>query len=252
MSHYLPSLDDGSKLSNGDLTAAANLYKLVKLNSSTKVILASAGTDVIYGSLYNDPNTNDPCRVAVLGPMVKVQAGTTISENDPITSDSAGKAAVAVPGDYVVGRANVDAVDGDIFEIRMTHEGTLAAANPTAKPVKVSFHFNLADIANGNIVSSYLPGFAGTVERMSATVTNPATTAAKLTTLNPEIAGTDVTGGVLALTSANMTPIGATVESTATTAAKTFTAVQTIDIEASSTTAFVEGEIDLILHLNAL
>ncbi len=69
-----------------------------------------------------------------------------------------------------------------------------------------------------------------------------ATTAAKAATLTPDISGTPVTGGVMALTSANQNTIGGTVAGTAVTAANTGTAGQTLGVTASAVTAFVEGD----------
>ena len=74
-----------------------------------------------------------------------------------------------------------------------------------------------------------------------------ATTGSKASTLHPEIGSTPVTGGSLALTSANMTPLGHGVDASAITAANTFTASDAISIVAASTTTFIEGEVTLVL-----
>lgn len=105
------------------------------------------------------------------------------------------------------------------------------------------FYTPLADIADGDLLTSFVPGFAGTLVAFDAWVQKAATTAAKASTLNLEIDTTNVTGGSLALTSANCTPKGVKVAGTAITAANTFTSTQAISIEAASTTAFVEGAI---------
>lgn len=73
-------------------------------------------------------------------------------------------------------------------------------------------------------------------------VLKPATTAAKAVTLTPIIAATPVTGGVIALTSANATPANATVAGTAVTANNTGTAGQVLGVTASLVTAFAEGD----------
>jgi len=74
-----------------------------------------------------------------------------------------------------------------------------------------------------------------------------ATTADKAATLNAEIETTNLSGGVLALTSANCTPKGAQVAGTEITGNNAFTATQKISIEASSVTAFAEGAIWLMI-----
>jgi hypothetical protein len=105
----------------------------------------------------------------------------------------------------------------------------------------VSLPITLANVADGDVLTAYTPGFKGTIIGIDFAVTTAVTTAAKATTLNAEIGTTNLTGGAVALTSANCTPLGAVVASTAITAANAFTATDTISIEASSTTTFVEG-----------
>lgn len=69
----------------------------------------------------------------------------------------------------------------------------------------------------------------------------PASTAAKLATLTASVNGAVVTGGVMALTTANQNAIGGTVAGTTITAGNAGLAGQTIGVTASSVTAFVEG-----------
>lgn len=105
----------------------------------------------------------------------------------------------------------------------------------------LSLPIALAGVADGDVLTTFTPGFAGKIVKMDFAVTTKVTTASKATTLNAEIGTTNVTGGVIALTSANCTPLGAVVAGTAITAANSFTASDTVSIEASSTTAFSEG-----------
>ncbi len=107
----------------------------------------------------------------------------------------------------------------------------------------------LPSLANGDVLTEYTPGYAFKVLSASVAVTKVVTTAAKAATLNLEIGTTNLTGGVIALTSANCTPLGAVVAGTSITAANTGTASDTISIEASSVTAFVEGEAVLLLKI---
>jgi len=108
----------------------------------------------------------------------------------------------------------------------------------------------LAKLANGDIVTTYTPGFAGVIEKVSFVVTDPATTADKAATLNLEIGTTNLTGGVITLSSAaggNALTLGKVVDGTAITAANVFGAADTISVEASSVTAFAEGEGALLI-----
>ena len=90
-------------------------------------------------------------------------------------------------------------------------------------------------------MSAYVPGYVFKLLSMEFVVDKPATTGSKLATVTPQIAGVNVTGGVVALTSANCTPAGALVPGTAVTAANTGTASQGISLIGSAVTAFVEG-----------
>lgn len=96
-------------------------------------------------------------------------------------------------------------------------------------------------IANAGVLLRLTPGFAGRILGMTVQCTTPVTTAAKLATLTPNIAGAGVTGGVVSMTSAGQTPIGAVQNGTAVTALNVFTAAQEITVVASAVTAFVEG-----------
>lgn len=109
-----------------------------------------------------------------------------------------------------------------------------------AAVTNISFFTNLIDITAATLVN-YVPGFAFQITGFSFTVSKAATTGSKLATVTPYIAGTITTGGVLALTSANCTPVGTNTAATAITAANTGTAAQAITLVGSAVTAFVEG-----------
>jgi hypothetical protein len=100
---------------------------------------------------------------------------------------------------------------------------------------------DLVNIADGDILTSFTPGHAFRILSIEFFVSAAVTTALKASTINLEIGTIDITGGVVSLTSANCTPIGAKVSGTAITALNTGTSTDAISIEASSTTAFIEG-----------
>ncbi|QEL18303.1 hypothetical protein [Limnoglobus roseus] len=109
---------------------------------------------------------------------------------------------------------------------------------------RMSFAFpvNLASVTGTqDVVTNFTPGFAGKVVGFSYVANVPATTASKLATFNLEVNTTDLTGGVIALTTALATPMGKTTNSTAITAGNAFGASDSFSIEASSVTAFAEG-----------
>lgn len=99
---------------------------------------------------------------------------------------------------------------------------------------------NLAQIT-ATTIFSYTPGYAFKVLAIQFSVEIAVTTAAKAVTLTPTVNGSGVTGGALALTSANCTPKGATVSGSAISGGNTGTSAQTLGIAASSVTAFSEG-----------
>lgn len=104
----------------------------------------------------------------------------------------------------------------------------------------------LASIADGDM-AKWTPGFAGTITKVSFAIVTLVTTAAKLSTLNLEIGTTNLTGGALALTSADLDAAGDVVAGSAITAENRFDADDVITVEAASTTTFIEGEGVLVI-----
>lgn len=116
------------------------------------------------------------------------------------------------------------------IEAALPHYGILAI------PVQ------LAQLANNSqILTNYVPGFAGSLVKAAFVVVTPATTSGKNATLSISIGGTNVTGGVVSLTSANCTPMGAVVNGSNITGNNTFTANSQITVSVSSTAQFAEG-----------
>lgn len=226
----------------GTIVAAADLsakrYYAVAIGSSGWDVPSAAGAKC-SGILQDTPTAGQACSVQV-GAVSPAKFGGTIAIGARVSALATGKIQTAQPGDYVLGRALVAGVDGDEGTILITNEGY-------GSVVPLSFHFNLADIANGDLVTNLALGFAGRIVGLYAVVTKAASTAAKAATLNMEVGTTNLTGGSLALTSANMTPIGAVVAATAITAGNAFTAAENISLEAASVTAFIEGEIDVVV-----
>lgn len=106
-----------------------------------------------------------------------------------------------------------------------------------------------AKIADGDIVTTFTPGFDGRIVGANYVAHDPVTTGSKASTLNFEIGTTNLTGGTVSLASANMTPIGKIIASAAITAGAGFKATDTISVEAASTTTFIEGTGVLVIKL---
>lgn len=123
--------------------------------------------------------------------------------------------------------------------------GARAAAAPVARCV-ISTPVTLSLLANGGIIDAGPIPFAGRLLAMQFRTTTAATTAAKAATLTAQTkvgasAAVPVTGGVLALTSANQTPIWAVTQASAITALGVFAAGTNVQALISAVTAFAEG-----------
>lgn len=102
---------------------------------------------------------------------------------------------------------------------------------------------DLADVTGaGDILTNKpCPLFYGKIGGIRGVVEKAVTTAAKLMDVNAEIGTTNLTGGVVALTSAAATPIGKVIAGTAITGNNTFKPGDTWSLEAANVTAFAEG-----------
>lgn len=137
-------------------------------------------------------------------------------------------------------------IDGDAFTggYLIDLSGEVAALDASASNLFVyRKRLDLASITAVADLDTFTPGFVGRVQAVQAIVITPVTTAGKAVTLNLEIGTTNLTGGAIALTSANCTPAGAVIAGTAVTAANTFDADDVLTLEPSSITAFTEGAV---------
>lgn len=112
---------------------------------------------------------------------------------------------------------------------------------------------DMSKIANGDIITQFTPGFAGAIKKWYWVQATAVTTVAKLSTLNLEIGAVDVqttpgTNSTISLTSAACTPIGKVIEGTVIGLKNTFDNDDIISVEASSTTAFVEGSGTIVIE----
>ena len=131
--------------------------------------------------------------------------------------------------------------------------GTAAAAIAAGVgKTLITFFIDLPTLADGDVVTTFTPGYAGQVDTVDFFTHAAVTTAAKASTINLEIGTTNLAGGVISLTSAACTPAGAKVAGTAVTAANTFSASDTISLEAASTTTFIEGSGWVVLGVTNL
>lgn len=106
-------------------TAALRAGVLVKL-SSGQVVVATAATDKIIGSVVNEVDAGDMADVRLLSAQgtSKMRAGGNVAVGDLLTSDADGEvilatqaAAGAQPTSVIVGRALEAGADNDLIEV---------------------------------------------------------------------------------------------------------------------------------------
>ena len=133
---------------------------------------------------------------------------------------------------------------GILVEYVGSSSGWVLVGPAVAKPRHHVYAFPcylMTSIVDGDFVTNFVPGYAGRIRSLFWVQGAAVTTGSKLSNINAEIGTTDVTGGVIALTSAACTPLGKYIAGSAVTALNLFDENDTISIEASSTTAFIEG-----------
>lgn len=210
---------------------SAKQYFAMKYGASTSSLCSVIG-ERVDGVLQNEPTAGQACKIMTHG-FTKVSCGGTVAVGDPVMTDAAGEFIKCTVGNYYAGFMTQAGVDGDVKTMKIC-PGFLSA-------VVYQFFIDMTLIADGDLVTTFTPGFAGAIEKTFWVQENPVTTASKASTLNFEIGTTNLTGGVISLTSAACTPLGAVVAGTAVTANNTFGRTDTISVEASSTTTFIEG-----------
>lgn len=101
-----------------DLSAAANIYKAVKLDANGNVVAVSAITDVPFGILYDTAASGRVVPVAV-GGIAKAKAGAIIAAGAPVAVKADGTLQTAATTQTVIGVARLAAVSGDIFPVQL-------------------------------------------------------------------------------------------------------------------------------------
>ncbi len=234
-------------LENLSLIAAADFsakqYYAVKVDANGKIAIAGAGENAI-GILHDNPAADTIGNVMILGVSKAVYGGAVTAGNN-LSANAAGKL-IATAGDAAAIAVALE--NGAADEIHSVLLVTRTSTG-TNSGLILSIPIKLSKVADGDIVTDYAPGINGTIKKVSFVVTDPVTTADKLSNLHLEIGAVALTGGVVALTSANCTPLGAVVAGTAITANNVFTSTDNISVVAADTTAFVEGEGVLLITI---
>jgi len=200
------------------------------------MVISGAGENAL-GILQDKPASGQVGAVCCLGKSRAIY-GASVTAGQNLASDASGKLVPATGSDAVVAVAAESGSSGDICSVYVVSRATSGAVQKSILSIPVK----LSKVANGDILTQFTPGFPGQIVKVSFAVTDPVTTADKAATLNLEINSTDVSGGVLSLTSASCGTLGAVVNATAITGNNVFDADDAISIEASGVTAFAEGE----------
>jgi hypothetical protein len=111
----------------------------------------------------------------------------------------------------------------------------------------LSFWMSAPAIANGDLLTNYVPGYRFKILKFDARCATPVTTGAKAADLNLEIQTTNLTGGVIGLTGTYAQ--GAAQAGSTITANNVGSATDSFSIEAANTTTFIEGSFWLIIQI---
>jgi hypothetical protein len=228
-----------SGLAGEDLSSKQSLA--MKYNSSGNIVVCGPGETSI-GILQEPDVEGRVVSVMVLGESPAIYGGPVTSGSN-LAVGSGGKLVTAAAGDSVVAYAKESGNLNEQHTVILLPRLYSGARGETI----LQFHLKNTSIADGDLLTDIVLGFAGTIKKFMAMVNDPVTTAAKASTLHIEIEDTPLTGGVLSLGSAGMTPLGKVINATAITANNVLTAAQKISIVAASTTAFIEGETTLTM-----
>ena len=222
-------------------TMASNQYKFVKKSGATTFALCATAGEAGLGVLQDAPASG--AGEIQVGGISKVVLGGTVTAGDALTCDANGDAVTStLASDYIFGRALVSGVDNDLIPLLLTQEG--------AKTTRyLTIPITLANLSAADVLTAMTLTGSGKITAVEFFVTTAVTTGSKAATLNLEIGTTDLTGGAVALTSANCTPLGAKVAGSAITAANTFVNGDTLSIEAASVTTFSEGAGVLVITI---
>lgn len=238
-----------SLLQSISLIAAADLsdkqFYIGKIDSAGKVALCGAGENSI-GIIQDKPESGIIGSVGTFGISMGIY-GNSVTAGQALMSDSSGKLITQTGTNYVVATALTSGVTNDIQTVMLP--GSAKGYNTTYSIWTIPIQLDTVTAAD--VVTTYTPGFAGSILKVSFVVSDPVTTGSKAASINIEIGTTNLTGGVVALTSANSGTLGITIDGTSITGNNVFSDSDTISVEASSVTAFTEGTGFLLLALSS-
>lgn len=213
--------------------AATNVGSLCYILNDQTVTMTSAAHSIAGVVAALDGTTG---AWVSIGLEAAIDNTTLTSYENSVAATTNGNGASLVGIEDAAGYYGATTVEGALIEL--TEEPLFSVSCPIPA---------LSAVADAGVLFRFKPLFKCKIVSMSVSTTTAVTTAAKATTLTPKIAGVSVTGGVCAITSANLNAIGAAVYGTAVTAAQTVSASAEVTVVASSTTTFVEGAANITI-----
>lgn len=108
-----------------DLSAAQ--FHFVTLEADGQVDLADSAGENCIGVLLNAPAAAGRAATVAMTGRVMVEAGDAVTAGDALQSNAAGEAITAATGDYVMGYALEDGVDGQIIAMELIQGGNIVA-----------------------------------------------------------------------------------------------------------------------------
>lgn len=101
---------------NADLSS--HQFKAVDVNSSGKVVLASAAGQRVIGVLQNKPNAADQGAAVAIAGITKMVASAAIAAGALVTTTNAGLAVTGATTNFILGRAITAAgAANDVIEV---------------------------------------------------------------------------------------------------------------------------------------
>lgn len=167
-----------------------------------------------------------------LGDLVDLAAAIPDTNIVELTDNSGG---VDPANDIIAVVTNIDALSDSTGG---TVDDTVAA---DAARAVFSFPITLNDVSGaGDVVTDFVPGFAGTIDKIFWVQATPVTTGSKNMDLVVDIGAVEVTGGLVDL-DLDAISLGAYVAGSAVSGTKTFTNVDTLSVRAEDVAQFTEG-----------
>ena len=108
-----------------DLSSAQ--FHFVTLEADGQVDLADSAGENAIGVLLNAPAVAGRAATVCVSGKVMVEAGAAVTAGDALQTNAAGEAITAASGDYILGYALEDGVDGQVIAMELIQGGNIVA-----------------------------------------------------------------------------------------------------------------------------